>query len=367
MSLLSDKYNIDSHKLIYHPDRVSQWLEGFGNWEKIKSIYPIYLEISPFGACNHRCTFCAVDYIGYQNRSLDPEILIRCLEEMAELGLRSVMFAGEGEPLLYKELVQVLEHCTSVGVDTALTTNLVPLTEKNVDSILRNCSWIKTSINAGTAGTYAQIHQTNSSDFDRVIRNLTLCVEKKREDGYSCTIGAQMILLPDNAHEAFTLGEILRDTGVDYLVVKPYSQHSYSVTRKYEDVDYTRYDELADQVQSLETEDFSVIFRRKTMEKFHESDQAYETCFSTPVFWGYIMSDGCVYGCSAFLGEDIFNFGNIHEYTFKEIWEGEKRRECYEYINKQLDISECRKNCRMDEINRYLWTLRNPDDHVNFI
>jgi len=56
-----DKYRIDSHKLIYHIPRVSDWLND-------KVVYPIYMEISPVGSCNHRCIFCAYDYIGHPNR-----------------------------------------------------------------------------------------------------------------------------------------------------------------------------------------------------------------------------------------------------------------------------------------------------------
>ena len=59
-----DNWGIDSHKLHYHPDRVVQWLEA-DTWEKAKSVYPIYWEITTSAACNHRCTFCSVDAIGF--------------------------------------------------------------------------------------------------------------------------------------------------------------------------------------------------------------------------------------------------------------------------------------------------------------
>ncbi len=58
---MTDKYKIDSHKLIYHIPRVNDWLDG-------KTIYPLYMEISPSGACNHRCTFCGLDFMEYQSR-----------------------------------------------------------------------------------------------------------------------------------------------------------------------------------------------------------------------------------------------------------------------------------------------------------
>jgi hypothetical protein len=36
-------------------------------------------------------------------------------------------------------------------------------------------------------------------------------------------------------------------------------------------------------------------------------------------------------------------------------------------LNKSLDHGLCRDACRLDEINRYLWELKNPVKHANFI
>ena len=364
---MSDKYAIDSHKLILHPTRVAKWYEAKDNWDKLKNIYPIYVEISPYGGCNHRCTFCALDYMGYENLGLDFNTLKDTLTNMANKGVKSVMFAGEGEPLLFKDLDLITEHCTKIGIDTSLTTNFVPLNKKAVQRYIENCSWIKVSLNAGTAKSYAQIHQTKELDFQRVISNLKFAVEYKRSNNLKCTIGVQTILLPENKDEAVTLANICKDIGVDYLVIKPYSQHLSSETTKYENIDYSKMMDIEDQLDQISDDNFRVIFRKNTMNKHVEKKVSYKKCHSTPFFWGYIAADGKVFGCSAYLGNDKFSYGNIYDNSFEEIWEGDKRKQSYKYIMNELDINDCRVNCRMDEVNRYLDRLQNPQDHDNFI
>ena len=102
------------------------------------------------------------------------------------------------------------------------------------------------------------------------------------------------------------------------------------------------------------------------MKKWDNSMKNYDRCLALP-FWSYLDSGGNVWGCSAYLGDERFLYGNIYENSFKEIWEGEKRRCSLGWVEKELDIKQCRVNCRMDEINKYLWELKHPPEHANFI
>ncbi|MCF6341090.1 MAG: radical SAM protein, partial [Sulfurimonas sp.] len=343
------------------------WIEAKNDWSKLKKIYPLYVEISPYGGCNHRCTFCALDYMGYENIGLEFDVLKATLTNMAKNGVKSVMFAGEGEPLLFKDLDFIVKHCKKLGIDTALTTNFVPLNKNNVQRFIESCSWIKVSLNAGTAKTYSQIHQTKEIDFHRVMSNLEYALKHRDENALKCTIGVQMLLLGENKSEAVILAKKCKQLGVDYLVIKPYSQHLSSNTHRYEEIDYSKMMDIQEELEEFNCEEFNVIFRANTMKKYIVKQQNYDKCHSTPFFWGYIAADGKVFGCSAYLGKDEFCYGNIYDNSFEEIWEGQKREESYKYIQNELDIKNCRVNCRMDEVNRYLWRLKNPQDHDNFI
>lgn len=354
-----DKFRIDSHKLIYHISKINDWIEG-------KNIYPIYMEVSPSGACNHRCLYCGLDFMEYKPRYLDTDTFKMRLSELGTLGLKSIMYAGEGEPFLHKDMAEIVKHTKKSGIDVAITTNGALLKKDITDIILPDVEWIKVSINGATKDTYARISQCHPDKFEDVIENMSYAARLKKEKGYLCTLGMQLLLLPDNYHEAVALAKLAREIGMNYLVIKPYSQHPQSKTTKYSNIKYSQYEYLWDELKEIEDDYFSVIFRVNTMKKWDMAGKLYNQCLALP-FWSYIDAGGNIWGCLEYLGDENFLYGNIYEQTFKEIWEGEKRSKSLNWVKEKMDASKCRINCHMDEINKYLWELKNPPEHVNFI
>lgn len=363
-----DKYGIESQKIAFHPQRVAQWLEAGDDWEKVKKVYPIYIELSPSGACNHRCVFCALDYVGYKPIFLETARLKRVLTEMGERGVKSVMMGGEGESLLHPQIIELTNHAHQSGLDVSFTTNGVLLSDEFLREALPAVTWLKISLNAGSPEIYHQIHRTKPEDFNKVLENLKKAVQIKKEKNINCAIGAQMVLLPENAHEVISLAKLFRDIGLDYFVIKPYSQHKFSLTKQYQNIRYEPYLKLGEELRALSDENFNAVFRDQTMKKWDQPVRPYQTCYATSFFWAYLMANGDLYSCSAFIGDERFKCGNINNQSFSEIWESERRKKNWELLKSDFDISECRKNCRMDEVNRFLWQLKDkPSEHVNFI
>lgn len=351
-----ENIRMDSHKLIYHPDVVARWMKG-------DNIYPIEIEISPSGACNHRCVFCAVDYIGYQPDFLNKDVILRDISQMSRNGLKSVVCSGEGEPLLNQDMPDIANGIKACGVDVAMSSNGVLFTKEKAGDCLAAFTWIRFSIASMEEASYQKIQRGKEGDLDKVKVNLAEAVRVKQDQKLKTTLGVQCLLLPDNIDNLSDMVRQLRELGIDYLTIKPYSQHLHSENTF--QIDYTDMLELEQEIKQFETKDFHVYFRAQAMKKMHH-EKCYKQCHGLP-FMTHIDAKGNVWPCVAHIGMEEFCYGNIYEQTFEDIWNGSNRQRVIQKLN-ALDLNEvCREACRLDEMNRYLDELKNPGAHVNFI
>lgn len=353
---MANNIRMDSHKLIYHPETVGRWLKG-------ENIYPIEMEVGLTNACNHRCVFCAVDYTGYKPVRLDTNLYIENIEKMSQKGLKSIIYAGEGEPLLHPDAPEIINKTKSFGVDAAMSTNGVLLTPEVSKECLKSLTWIRFSTAAINNNTYEEIHQCRQGDLDRVLANMEAAVKVKRDQNLHTTLGVQLLLLPNNKDELIQMGKEMRRIGVDYFTIKPFSQHPQS--QHIMQVDYEEMLALESEIKSLETEYFKIYFRAHSMKKL-KCERCYKHCWALP-FMVYMDAKGNIWPCIVFMGKDELKYGNINEESFVDIWEGKHRKEINEYfMNMDLEAN-CRELCRLDEMNRYLEELKHPGEHVNFI
>lgn len=352
------KYNFDGHKLIYHLDRVNEY-------QNRGDCYPLYMEISPVGSCNHRCVFCAYDYLGYPNRKLETARVFTLLDELASCGLRSLLFAGEGEPLLHPEIGPIIRHAKTNGIDVGLFTNGQLLKEELAAEILPHLTFMRLSFNGGDRENYAAIHQVRPEVFDTVTRNIAAATRIKREQQLAADVGAQYVLIPEN--RAFLLSAVttLKECGVDYLAIKPFMQRESQAYQLQEQYTLNAVDQLFAQAESHASASFAVMARKETFEDYGQRN--YARCLGTP-FIAVLNSAGIISSCLPYWERQEFAFGSIYEKSFSEIWNSSERRSIKAHLEQTLDAHACPPNCRPHAINEFLWDLKNPlVKHLNFI
>lgn len=224
-------------------------------------------------------------------------------------------------------------------------------------------TWIRFSIASMEEESYRYIQRGNSGDLKKLKENLRNIVKIKKDKGLHTTLGVQCLLLPDNKNQLVDMAKELKEIGMDYLSIKPYSQHLHS-ENKFE-INYEEMFDLEKEVKQYSDDTFAVYFRTNAMKKMHH-EKKYHQCYGLP-FMTHIDAKGNVWPCVAHIGTEAYCYGNIYDQAFEEIWEGNKRQEIMEKLNKEDINKVCREACRLDEINKYLHELKHPGEHVNFI
>lgn len=354
-----NNYRFDGHKLFYHLGRVNGFFES-------GDCYPIYMEISPAGNCNNRCIFCSFDSIGYPSRKLDTKVMLEFIDEIAECKVKSLLYAGEGEPLLHSDIDKFIVHSKNKGIDVGLYTNGQLLTMELAEEILPFLTFLRFSFNGGTKENYSNIHKVKPDMFDCVLKNIKHCSELKRIKKLEVDLGAQYVLLPENLEYLINAVKIVKSCGIDYFVIKPFVQHnklqSYVMLKQY---DLIEINDLLSEAEGLSDGNFKVLARRESFKEY--GSRGYKHCYGTS-FISVLNSAGDVATCLPYWERQEYVFGNIYKNTFKEIWSGGIRKAIKEYLENKMDVTGCPPNCRPNFINEFLWDLKYPSiKHLNFI
>jgi radical SAM protein with 4Fe4S-binding SPASM domain len=349
---------MDSHKLFWHPERVSQWVRG-------EKIAPLYLDMGITRSCNISCSYCY--YSVPENRSSDiieTPALVSFLQEAADIGVKAIGFLGDGEPMLHPGVYEAVVAGKDSGLDMAVATNGVLMQEEGLEEFLAALSWLRFNVSAGTPATYSNVMGVDPRIFQRVLGNIGRCVAIKRSKGLSLTIGIQMVLIPECLADIVPFAAMGRCLGVDYAVVKQCAERADD-GRSLTAADYEKNRHLLQEAEALSTDDYRVIIKWGKIEG--GGVKRYDRCYG-PEFLPQISGNGDLYCCGAFFGNPEFLIGNINHNSFRELVSGERYAAVMRRVRERVDVHhDCGNNCRQNEINEYLWKLRNPPEHINFI
>ena len=153
-----------------------------------------------------------------------------------------------GEPFLNKQIDRFVAYANKANVATIISSNLnKPLTPQMAESLVK--SGLDTLI-VSLDGTTQEVYEVYrvGGHLDRVLDNIRLLVEKKKELGYKTPfIEWQFIVMRQNEHQIPEAREMAGDLGVDNIVFKkvdfPHGEDDTEVARRWQPVgnmDYQR-------------------------------------------------------------------------------------------------------------------------------
>ena len=164
-------------KAAWHLDRIERLRAGL-------SIAPVELQLILSDLCNHNCGFCAYrasnglssqrfveDGNRNPNRMITKEKAIEILDDALELGVKSVIFTGGGEPSVHPHHMEIYRHALDLGLECSLNTNGVRFV-KGWEEVLPRFTYVRFSIDAGNAQEYARIRDCPETHYEKALGNI---------------------------------------------------------------------------------------------------------------------------------------------------------------------------------------------------
>ena len=277
---------------------------------------PVSASVEPANYCNLSCPHCPTGRKLIEKK--DKRLTVSDFKEYIDALLPELMYLilyFQGEPLLNKELPEMISYASGKGVFTCVSTNGNALTEDVVKRLSQSgIGRLIICLDGATEESYTQYRV--GGDFDKVVRGISLAVR------YGLPVEVQCLLLSTTENEIDTLKSLCKSLGVRRLVFKKAQFYDdYLVPKNPKNLRYKR------------DASGALVPKAKLKNKCWR-------LFSTIV----IDVDGNVPAC-CFDKSGKYSFGNLKEVALQKVWLGEKARRFRQTIlRKRKSIDIC-NNC----------------------
>jgi MoaA/NifB/PqqE/SkfB family radical SAM enzyme len=335
----------------------------------------VQLVISDF--CNQNCSFCSYRWEGYTSNELfrviredgtadnNPKRMIplgKCLEildDCRDMGVGAVQITGGGEPTAHPDHPTIFEAVLDRGLDLALVTNGV-IQRDGVPELLTRAKWVRVSIDAGNAETYARVRRVPASQFAKVWANVRRLCEARDTARSDVVIGVGFVVTRDNWREVVDAAGMARDAGADNIRISAVFQPD---DERYFDGFQAEAAELCRKAAELSGGRFRVfnMFGDRTADLTQHAPN-YSFC-GYQHFATYIAATLQVFRCCVTSYSSRGLVGSIAGQRFRDLWESQGKRDDYA----AFDARGCDR-CMFNEKNRTIAYAASQDPpHVNFV
>lgn len=333
-----------------------------------KTVVPHQVEVQPgprpgTPICWLRCPYCYGGSSVDDNSRLSPERFVEIMRQIAEGGVKKIIFAGYAtDPLNYggiSDLLEVaLEHSQVTGFHTKALRVGDRLQEQLTRASITPLSYFSVSVDAGTNKTYNIVHgvpESKAKLYDKVVENVKRIVDARARTGAPLDLSATYLLNSHNnsTEEVRKAIQDLSAAGIDLIRFSfPQVPRGYEAThddnipsREHVDADMDR---LRPIIEEMNSEKCQVLIM--------DLDKDYDTylkprtlpCFARFIFPS-IGFDGYLSHCSESAAPHFreMALGNLMERDFWDLFYDYSINDFESFLDRSAELM-CRLNCKCD-------------------
>jgi len=335
------------------------------DWESVNS-GPLVVELDPTAVCDLACPGCISEDLVSIGNSFSNDKLLEMGQDFIECGVRAVILIGGGEPLAHPKTGELISLLGKNDIHIGITTN-GSFIHKFIEPIAEYSHWTRVSMDAASDSVFTNVRPTKGgkSKFSKIVDNMRMLAKvKKGKLGFSYLIQTEADGpgIQSNIHEIYDAAVLAKDIGCDYYEVKPTYQFRDDAVHKLMKHDPKLMEEAKVQIARLDdltTENFKIIKAINLEYSLNSVDveqpKSYKKCPSTQLRTTIAPSGAFI--CPYWRGKDDYNIGDLNKMTFKEMWDGAKRKEVMDRTNISVDCHAI--HCLRHETNNTCIDLKN--------
>jgi len=290
---------------------------------------PIGVGVDLTDACNIHCVWCNAESYRSSN-TLKTADVFAIVDSLAAWGVKSVCYAGGGEPSCHKDFGKILQYSAESGLEVGMSTNGVALKPEDIATIAKYCRFCGVSFDAGLKETWERIKGSNL--YDRLIENCKSLATAALDTDLDLTF--KMIIAEGNQYEILTACKLAKSLKFKNFFARPVAFENIPHQSKEITFDIAAITEQMSLIQKEETDDFKVFgnFGRvdKNLHKLHN----YPKCRATPLF-AMFCADGNCYLCIDYRERD---YGLMCKHSeIREFW----NTPAHHNLIEKIDLNNC--------------------------
>jgi len=240
---------------------------------------------------------------------------------------------SDGEITLSKAYVPLIQHAAKLDIDVGNATNAWEWEPEKIEQVLPHLTWVRFTVAAGKPESYAKIMYKgpeHTEVFDRAMSHIKYAVDLKKRNNLKCTLGIQMVLMPEFKDEIIDFSQLALDLGVDYGVIKHCSDDEFGTLG----VDYEKYESmygLLKEAEEMSNDDTKIIVK---WEKIKDKGKPSYKRFYGPQFLLQISGSGLVAPSGMFFNARYskLHMGNFTEERFIDIFRSDRYSRIMDYL-----------------------------------
>jgi len=177
--------------------------------------------------CNFKCLYCPYPGLNAEPRQMKKEDVFRAIDDLAEVSVGKLEYLELnvlGEPLIHKDLIEIIDYSRRKKIKIKLVTNGSLFTRENIDAILKAQPYIiKISLEL-LNDKYFESLRGSVIAFDKYLQNIIDLIDARMKYGNSIPTSIQM--------DVFYIPELYKKSVLGMAAGKDITKYIYKNRKK---------------------------------------------------------------------------------------------------------------------------------------